>query len=133
MYPGKLSSKPKLRSVRNKSETDTNRLWVGAIKKDASARVEPVASKMPDLASNVVLKARRMLILRCAHPTYHYGDDRLWIYDFRGYILTTISRRRDGDNGALNRSCTAWKAGRLAEFSAAHGESIPGGICFRPS
>ena len=47
------------------------------------------------LARNVVLKARRILILRCAHPTYHYGDDRrLDLADFRGYILTTISGRR---------------------------------------
>jgi len=65
------------------------------LKKDASARVEPVASKMPDLASNVVLKVRRMLILRCAHPSYHYGDDRLWdLPDFRGYTDHNIEEAR---------------------------------------
>jgi hypothetical protein len=86
---------------------------------------------MRSLLFNLVVKARRMLILRDAHLTYHYGDDRLWdTPDFREYMEHNVAEAR-AVLEALSTDLARYAA--LSEFCAAHGESFPDGPCFRPS
>ena len=44
----------------------------------ANAACVGIGWVMRSLLYNLVVKARRMVILRNAHLTYHYGDDRPW-------------------------------------------------------
>jgi hypothetical protein len=68
-----------------------------------------------------------MLILRDAHLTYHYGDDRHWnTPDFGEYTEHNVAEAR-AVLEALSTDSARRRA--LAEFCVAHGEDP----CFRPS
>jgi hypothetical protein len=86
---------------------------------------------MRSLLFNLVVKARRMLILRDAHLTYHYGDDRPWnMPDSMEYMEHNVKEAR-AVLSALSTDST--RRATLVEFCTAHGEGFPDGPCFRPS
>jgi hypothetical protein len=75
---------------------------------------------MRSLLFNLVGKARRMLILRDAHLTYHYGDDRPWnTPEFEEYTRHNVSEAK-----AVVKALSANPIKRTAlyEFCTAHGE-----------
>jgi hypothetical protein len=75
---------------------------------------------MRSLLYNLAAKARRMVILRDAHLTYHYGDDRPWnapeLEEYRQHNL--------GEARVVVRALSEDPAKRAAldEFCSAHGE-----------
>jgi hypothetical protein len=75
---------------------------------------------MRSLLYNLVAKARRMLILRDTHLTYHFGDDRPWADPmFDDYLSFNLEQAR-GVLGALARDDD--RRALLAAFCVAHGE-----------
>lgn len=86
-----------------------------------------VGHVMRSLLYNLVVKARRMLILRDAHLTYHYGDDRPWASPgFQEYMDHNL-REAQSVAAALSTEPVRQKA--LADFCGAHGETaIAGGL-----
>jgi hypothetical protein len=80
---------------------------------------------MRSLLFNLIARAHRMLILRDAHLTYHYGDDRPWNSpDFKDYTEHNVSEAK-----AVLEKLATDSASRenLAAFCAAHGEIYPDG------
>jgi hypothetical protein len=75
---------------------------------------------MRSLLFNLVAKARRMLILRDAHLTYHYGDDRLWP-ESAEYVDHNVAEAR-AVLETLSTDPSRYEA--LSKFCAAHGESF---------
>ena len=75
---------------------------------------------MRSLLFNVLAKTRRMLILRDAHLTYHYGDDRLWP-ESKEYAEHNVAEAK-----AILEALSADPASHkvLSKFCAAHGESL---------
>jgi len=80
---------------------------------------------MRSLLFNLVAKCSRMLILRDAHLTYHFGDDRPWTdASFKEYL-----DHNTGQAKAVLDALTTdpFKKKRLAAFCLAHGEIYPDG------
>jgi hypothetical protein len=75
---------------------------------------------MRSLLYNLAVKARRMVILRDAHLTYHYGDDRPW----NAAELEEYTRHNLGEARLVVRALSDDPAKReaLNEFCSAHGE-----------
>ncbi|MES2999071.1 MAG: hypothetical protein V4787_00140 [Pseudomonadota bacterium] len=80
---------------------------------------------MRSLLYNLVAKSKRMLILRDAHLTYHFGDDKPWadesLSDYDAFNLQqarTVLDRLAGDSGRRDV---------LAAFCAAHREPLQPG------
>jgi hypothetical protein len=75
---------------------------------------------MRSLLYNLVAKARRMLIMRDAHLTYHFGDDRPWADPkFDDYLSFNLEQARsvlDALAAHEDRRAT------LSDFCLAHGE-----------
>jgi hypothetical protein len=75
---------------------------------------------MRSLLYNLVVKARRMLILRDAHLTYHFGDDRPWAdHQFDDYLSFNLDQAGSVVSALANdddRRVT------LSAFCLAHGE-----------
>ncbi len=75
---------------------------------------------MRSLLYNLAAKARRMVILRDAHLTYHYGDDRPWnAPELEEYTQHNLAEAR-----VVVRALSEDPAKRAAldEFCSAHGE-----------
>jgi hypothetical protein len=97
--------------------------WVARfVRSDACVGVGYV---MRSLLFNLVVLARRMLIMRDVHLTYHFGDDRRWdTAEFEEYQDHNVAQARSIFD-ALSADPNCRKA--LWEFCKAHGESLPDG------
>lgn len=87
---------------------------------DANAACVGVGWVMRSLLYNLVVKARRMVILRNAHLTYHYGDDRPW----NAPGLEEYTQHNLAETRVVVKALSEDPAKRAAldEFCAAHGE-----------
>lgn len=97
--------------------------WVGRfVRSNACVGVGYV---MRSLLFNLVVLARRMLIMRDVHLTYHYGDDRCWdTAEFEEYQDHNVAQARlVFDTLSVNprHRQVLW------EFCKAHGERLPDG------
>jgi hypothetical protein len=97
--------------------------WVGRfIRSNACVGVGYV---MRSLLFNLVVLARRMLIMRDVHLTYHFGDDRRWdTAEFEEYQDHNVAQARFiFDTLSVNprHRKVLW------EFCKAHGEILPDG------
>jgi hypothetical protein len=80
---------------------------------------------MRSLLFNLVVKARRMLILRDAHLTYHYGDDRPWnTPEFKEYTEHNV---REAQSIVRSLSTDPVRQKALEDFCVAHNEIYPDG------
>ena len=86
----------------------------------ANAACVGIGWVMRSLLYNLVVKARRMVILRNAHLTYHYGDDRPW----NAPELEEYTPHNLGEARAVVKALSNDPAKKLAldEFCSAHGE-----------
>jgi hypothetical protein len=86
----------------------------------ANAACVGIGWVMRSLLYNLVVKARRMVILRNAHLTYHYGDDRPW----NAPGLEEYTQHNLGEARAVVKALSNDPAKKLAldEFCSAHGE-----------
>ena len=86
----------------------------------ANAACVGIGWVMRSLLYNLVVKARRMVILRNAHLTYHYGDDRPW----NAPELDEYTQHNLGEARAVAKALSNDPAKKLAldEFCSAHGE-----------
>jgi hypothetical protein len=80
---------------------------------------------MRSLLYNLVSKANRMLILRDAHLTYHFGDDRPWTdSSFEEYTAHNVTQAKAiGHCWAKDPVIRV----KLEEFFETHGEHYPDG------
>ncbi len=97
--------------------------WVGSfVRSDACVGVGYV---MRSLLFNLVVVARRMLIMRDVHLTYHFGDDRPWYSAaFEEYQAHNVAQARLVFD-ALSLEPTHRRV--LWDFCKAYGESLPDG------
>jgi len=77
---------------------------------------------MRSLLYNLVAQAKRMLIMRAAHLTYHFGDDGAWA---ESKLMDYVAFNRDQARSVLSRLCQdKHRHALLSAFCHAHREAL---------